>query len=211
MLVSQIVWLFCHDSLSATDLRVRSKTTKHKSQATLTVRTQTVLACRQSIKRLKRTYGERHPWGLWGDCRFACEHLSDNEEPDWGTAISEPFVIFPTGQNLIGVTLPPGNLTLHPTLKEAAVKTSGDGTGVTWKAFIVAAPPRLRLHTGDAESQRRRDTEPQVPTSLADKSNLSLWPLTRGVAMEPSSRGRDGACWDCSQQGRVNMGCCENY
>lgn len=71
--------------------------------------------------------------------------------------------------------------------------------------------PAFPLHRGDAGRQRRRDTEPQVPTPLADKSNLSLWPLTLEVAMEPSSRGIDGACWDCSQQGWVNMGCCENY
>lgn len=32
---------------------------------------------------------------------LACEYWFDNEEPDWGTAILEPFVIFPTGSNLI--------------------------------------------------------------------------------------------------------------
>lgn len=51
----------------------------------------------------------------------------------------------------------------------------------------------------------RGDTEPQVPTSLADKSNLSPWPLTLEVAMEPWSRDIDGACWDDSQRGWVNM------
>lgn len=49
----------------------------------------------------KRSDGEHHPSGLWADCGFACEHLLDNEEPGGETAISEPFVIFPTGQKLI--------------------------------------------------------------------------------------------------------------
>lgn len=41
---------------------------------------------------------EHHPLSAWGALH--------NEEPDWGTAISEPFVIFPTGQNLIQATSP---------------------------------------------------------------------------------------------------------
>lgn len=63
---------------------------------------------------------------------------------------------------------------------------SEDGIGVTWQAFIAGATPSgVRLHRGEAEKKRWRDMEPQVSTSLADKSNLSLRPLTLEVAMEP--------------------------
>lgn len=51
------------------------------------------------INSFKWNNGRHHPWGLWGDCWFACEHSLDKEEPDWGTAISETFVIIPTGQS----------------------------------------------------------------------------------------------------------------
>lgn len=83
---------------------------------------------------------------------------------------------------------------------------SEDGIGVTAAEPPPTAPPRLQRRGGESERQRRRDTEPQVPTSLADKSNLSLRPLTPEVAMEPSSRGIDGACWDRSLQGGAGAG-----
>lgn len=61
------------------------------------------------------------------------------------------------------------------------------------------------------EKKRWRDMEPQVSTSLADKSKLSLRPLTLEVAMEPSSQAIDGACrgGGFTRVG-VNMSCNEN-
>lgn len=170
-----------------------------------------MLPCGQFINFLKWSNGWHHPWGLWGDCWFACEHSLDNEEPDWGTAISETFVIFPTGQSPILVT--PLTRQPHTPSHTQWVQLGGPG-GDNWRwhwcHFGRHSLPRLPV-SPPIKRQRRRDTEPQVPTSLADKSNLSPWPLTPEVAMEPSSRGVDVACWDCSQQGGVNMGCCENY
>lgn len=85
---------------------------------------------------------------------------------------------------------------------EAGAEMSEDGIGVTWQAFITPfTTPCRRRHGGDAERKRCRDSEPQVPTSLADKSNLSVQPLTPEVAMEPSSQAVDGACWDAGWRG----------
>lgn len=94
---------------------------------------------------------------------------------------------------------------------QAVAEMSEDGIGVTWQAFRAAAAPCPPLHRGTQRDKRRRDKQPQVSTSLADKSNLSPWPLTLEVAMEPCSRVVDAARWDYSQQGRANMGCCESY
>lgn len=101
--------------------------------------------------------GRHHPWGLWGDCWFACEHSLDNEEPDWGTAISETFVIIPTGQSPTAGHPSHSRLTLNELRSEARPEITEDGIGVTWQPFTAAAHPPFKR-------QRRRDAEPQVPT-----------------------------------------------
>lgn len=101
-----------------------------------------------------------------------------------------------------------------PSASDAAQSAQLGGCGEEWRwhwchlAGIQSSlpPPCLSLHRGDTERKRWRDMEPQVPTSLADKSNLSLWPLTPEVAMEPSSQvslyrwsmvGYVTAAWGC--------------
>ena len=60
---------------------------------------------------------------------------------------------------------------------KSAAWRPGGGDEWRWHSCHLAG---IHSRRRDAERQRRRDPEPQVPTSLADKSNLSPWPLTSG-------------------------------
>lgn len=67
----------------------------------------------------------------------------------WGTAISEPFVIFSTGQKLIRVT----PLTRQPR-NPSWIEVTEDG--VTRQAFIDNAPLRINCAADCAETEAER-------------------------------------------------------
>lgn len=160
----------------------------------------------------KWKYGAHRPQGLWGNCLICMWTLTRQ----WGARLGDSN--FGAVCYLPYRAEPNASSPSHPShLNSAAwrpgVEMSEDGIRVTWQAFIAAAPPpprRLRRRRGDAERQRRRDTEPQVPTSLADKSNLSPRPLTPGGCHGAfQSRRRWVHAGIAPSRVDANMGCCE--
>lgn len=122
------------------------------------------------------------------------EDVDDTSRGQTGGQQSETFVILPV--YCIQV-VPPAQ---HPVLdskcavqkrQQRRVKMALVSLGS--HSFWRSSPPVFDF-TGETWRKRGGDMQPQVSTSLADKSKLSLRPLTLEVAMEPSSQAIDGAC-----------------